>query len=240
MKINPIQTVLKNRLLNNVIVFDTIESTNNYLLKNSNPSGTVVLAAVQKSGKGKHGAAWISARGGLWFSFIIHQKIKMPFLFVILSSVAVADTLKSYGVKPEIKWPNDVLVGGKKICGILIENDSYNGRIVTGVGINLNNRVPAGKGINAVSLSKLTGSKIDIDEFFCDVLKRIDHNLASVKTNRARLISRWIGYQENLKGKQIKVIKNGSVKLYKALNITSKGTIMTECGKEIKGEIFFL
>ncbi|PKL92390.1 MAG: biotin--[acetyl-CoA-carboxylase] ligase [Candidatus Goldiibacteriota bacterium HGW-Goldbacteria-1] len=240
MKINPIEAVLKNKLLNNVIVFDTIESTNNYLINNSNPSGTVAVAAVQKYGKGKQGASWISARGGLWFSFIIHKKIKMPFLFVILSSVAVADTLKSYGVKPEIKWPNDVLVGGKKICGILIENDSYNGRIVTGVGINLNNRVPAGKGINAVSLSKLTGKKTDIDEFFCGVLKRIDQNLADIKTGRAQLISRWVRYQESLKGRQIKVIKNGSVKIYKALNVTSKGTIMTECGKEIKGEVFFL
>jgi len=240
MIIKPIKAVLKNKLLNNVIVFDTIDSTNKYLLKNTNPSGTVAVAAVQKSGKGKHGAAWISARGGLWFSFVMHQKIKMPYLFVILTSVAVADTLKSYGVKPEIKWPNDVLVGGKKICGILIENDSYNGRIVTGVGINLNNRIPAGKGINAVSLSKVTGGKINADEFFCDVLKRIDNNLASVKTNRARLISRWIRYQGNLKGRQIKVIKNGSVKSYKALNVTSKGTIITECGKEIKGEVFFL
>ncbi|MBN2755403.1 MAG: biotin--[acetyl-CoA-carboxylase] ligase [Candidatus Goldbacteria bacterium] len=240
MNIKPIKAVLRNKLLNNVIVFDTIDSTNNYLLKNSNPSGTVAVAAVQKSGKGKHGAAWVSARGGLWFSFIIHQKIKMPFLFVILSSVAVADTLKSYGVKPEIKWPNDVLVNGRKVCGILIENDSYNGRIVTGVGVNLNNRIPAGKGINAVSLSKLAGGKIDIDEFFCDVLKRIDKNLAGIKTGRAHLVSRWVKYQGNLKGMEIKVVKNGAVKKYKALKVTSKGTIITECKKEIKGEVFFL
>jgi len=231
---------VKNKILKNIILFDCIGSTNSYLMKNPLPSGTVAAARVQKEGKGKHGARWISGKGGLWFSFLVREKIKMPYMYVVLSSVAVADTLKSYGVKPVIKWPNDVLVSGKKICGILIENDYYGGKIVTGIGVNINNRVPSQGGINAVSLSRLLGGKIDIDKFFISLIRRIDKNIAGLKDNRAGLIASWIKYQGDISGRKIKLVSGGRQRTYTALKATKKGTVLTEEGKELKGEVFFL
>ena len=230
----------KKQNLKNIILFDWhIGSTNSYLMK-IRLSGTVAAARVQKEGKGKHGARWISAEGGLWFSFLIRKKIKIPYMYVVLSSVAVADTLKSYGVKPVIKWPNDVLVSGKKICGILIENNHYESKIVTGIGVNINNDVPSGGGINAVSLSRLLGAKTDIDKFFISLIRRIDKNLAGLKDNRARLIASWIKYQGDISGRKIKLMSGGRQKTYTALKATKKGTVLTEEGRELKGEVFFL
>ncbi len=231
---------VKNKILKNIILFDCIGSTNSYLMKNPLPSGTVAAARVQKEGKGKHGARWISAEGGLWFSFLIRKKIKIPYMYVVLSSVAVADTLKSYGVKPLIKWPNDVLVSGKKICGILIENNHYESKIVTGIGININNDVPSEGGINAVSLSRLLGGKIDIDKFFISLIRRIDKNIAGLKDHRAGLIASWIRYQSDISGRKIKLMSGGRQKTYTALKATKKGTVITTEGRELKGEVFFL
>lgn len=238
MKKRPVQSAFKNKILKNIILFESISSTNSYLMKTPLPSGTVACAREQKEGTGKHGARWISAKGGLWFSFLIRKKIKMPYMYVVLSSVAVADTLKSYGIKPVIKWPNDILISGKKICGILIENDYYGGKIVTGIGVNINNRVPGG--INAVSLSRILGAKADIDRFFASLIRRIDKNLAGLKGNRARLIATWIKYQSDIEGRRIKLMSGGRCKTYTALKATKKGTILTEEGRELKGEVFFL
>ncbi len=96
---------------------------------------------MQLSGKGKMGKKWISDKGGLWFSFVINKKEKRPYLYVVLSSVALVEVLKKYNVKAKIKWPNDIVHNSKKICGILIESsiesESKN-RIVIGIGINCN------------------------------------------------------------------------------------------------------
>ncbi|MBR3930895.1 MAG: biotin--[Alphaproteobacteria bacterium] len=97
--------------------------------------GTVVLAAAQSAGRGRFRRTWVSHHGNLYTSFIFSCPQRDARLSYAVA-VAVAETIASFGIHPTIKWPNDILVDGKKIAGILIE---YSGRfVIVGIGINVN------------------------------------------------------------------------------------------------------
>ncbi|MCX7698676.1 MAG: biotin--[acetyl-CoA-carboxylase] ligase, partial [Candidatus Goldbacteria bacterium] len=135
--------ISQNCILNKIIFFKKIESTNKFLKENNFQNGTIILAEKQRGGYGKMGVKWYSPKGGLWFSFIINKKIKKPYKYLMAVAVAVVKTLKIYKIKAVIKKPNDILIDSKKVCGILLENDFYTGKVVVGVGLNVNNKVPS-------------------------------------------------------------------------------------------------
>ncbi len=121
-----------------LISFDKISSTQNYaheLIANNTASHkTVVLANSQTGGRGRYRRQWVSAKGNLYASFIYNMPRQDPRLSYAIA-VAVADTFVHFGIKPIIKWPNDILVSGKKISGILIEYSKD--FVVIGIGINI-------------------------------------------------------------------------------------------------------
>ncbi len=238
------QAVKSNKVLNSIIFFDNIDSTNACLKTNSFSSGTIAVAAEQTAGRGKHGAKWVSGKGGLWFSFVINKKVKRPYEYVILSSVAVCEALKAMKVKATVKWPNDILVDGKKICGMLIENDHYNSSLVTGIGINVNNTVPKDSAIKAVSLKTLLKRTVDMDKFFIAVLKRIDGYLEGMPGNKRVLVARWVKSQGDIKGREIKLNKNGKTVILTVDKVLKNGSVKVKNSKGkvkvIKGEVFFL
>lgn len=106
--------------------------------------GTAVVADEQTGGRGRVKRAWLSPRGSVSLSIILYPDVAhLPYL-VMLASLVVASSIEGVtGLKPSIKWPNDVLVNGKKVCGILIENE-VRGKLVLyaiiGIGINVNFR----------------------------------------------------------------------------------------------------
>ncbi|MBP7791820.1 MAG: biotin--[acetyl-CoA-carboxylase] ligase [Candidatus Goldbacteria bacterium] len=163
-----------NTILNKIIFFKEIESTNKFLKENDFASGTIVVAEKQKKGYGKLGAQWISPRGGLWFSFVINKKIKNPVKCLMAVAVAINETLKKYQINSVIKKPNDVFIDGKKVCGILIENDFYYGKIIIGIGINVNNNPPQKTNFPAVSLKQVLKKEIDLNKVFTDMITAID------------------------------------------------------------------
>ncbi len=118
--------------------FEQLDSTQNYILNNLNSldEGACVQAATQTRGKGRHGRYWSSPEGNLYFSFLLKPKISKADYgqIALLAGLAVAQALHPY-VNVVLKWPNDVLVGGQKICGILIE--SVEGALVVGLGVNV-------------------------------------------------------------------------------------------------------
>jgi BirA family biotin operon repressor/biotin-[acetyl-CoA-carboxylase] ligase len=93
--------------------------------------GTVVLADRQERGRGRHGSPWISPLGGLYASLIVRKQPLLPFR----AGIAVAEALCQIGVSGSLKWPNDVLVGERKIAGILIE--AVENWAVVGIGVNI-------------------------------------------------------------------------------------------------------
>ncbi len=236
--------IKKNKILNKLIFFKTVDSTNDFLKEKNYPTGTTILAVVQLSGKGKLGKKWISDKGGLWFSFIINKKEKSPYLYVVLSSVALVEVLKKYNVNAKIKWPNDILVNNKKICGILVENDYYKGKIITGIGVNINNKIPLNTDIPAISLKKIKNRNIDINSFFLNFIKIVDKYLFKIKKYKNIIIKKWIKNQYNLKDKEIKIFKNGKLMRFKFLKLSKNGDLIVknEQGKKqkIKTEIFFI
>lgn len=104
------------------------------------PHGTVVVAEEQTGGRGTKGRPWHGPKGGLYLSVVL-RGLKDPHLLTLALGNAVADALEVAGVEPRLKWVNDVLVGGRKVAGILVEAESTGDRIdflVAGVGVNVN------------------------------------------------------------------------------------------------------
>lgn len=128
-----------------VYYFDSIDSTQNFastISQNSKENGTIIISKKQSSGKGRMNRKWISPKGGLWFSIILHPKfdVSLVTIFPIASSLALANAIeKTLGKKPELKWPNDVTLKKKKVAGMLVDLSLESNNIqslILGVGIN--------------------------------------------------------------------------------------------------------
>jgi len=130
-----------------IILLRKVDSTNNFakkLARYGAAEGTVVVAEEQTAGRGRHGRKWFSPKGGLYFSIILRPKVKVNEavgIVVVAGLAAVKVLSEDYGLKVEVKWPNDVLLDGKKVCGILAEMSSVGEEVnyvVVGIGINVN------------------------------------------------------------------------------------------------------
>ena len=132
-----------------VLYFDTIDSTNTKaqeLAEKGYPSGTLVVADKQESGKGRRGRSWVSPSGtGIFMTLMIKPDINPnnASMLTLVAALAVAKAITSVtGEEAMIKWPNDIVVNGKKVCGILTEMNAqfdYINHIVVGIGINVHN-----------------------------------------------------------------------------------------------------
>jgi len=126
------------------IYFETIDSTNvlSGKMARAGKDNFLIIAKTQTGGKGRHNRKWYSPEGGIYFSFALNST-KLPFspqLFSIASSIGVMNFLNEQQVQNvEYRWPNDILVNGKKICGILCE--LVDNIVIAGIGFNLNNEV---------------------------------------------------------------------------------------------------
>lgn len=132
-----------------VLYFDTIDSTNTKaqeLAEKGYPSGTLVVADKQESGKGRRGRSWVSPSGtGIFMTLMIKPDINPnnASMLTLVAALAVAKAITSVtGEEALIKWPNDIVVNSKKVCGILTEMNAqfdYINHIVVGIGINVYN-----------------------------------------------------------------------------------------------------
>jgi BirA family biotin operon repressor/biotin-[acetyl-CoA-carboxylase] ligase len=136
-------------------VFETLVSTNQTLWELMNQgaiAGTGVLALRQESGRGQWGRQWQSPPGGLYLSVALTPNLPLEnsAQLTLCSAWGIAMALRSYGVPVQLKWPNDLVISGRKLGGLLTETRLYQGRVtkaVVGVGINWTNSVPE-TGIN--------------------------------------------------------------------------------------------
>lgn len=136
----------------------------------------VVVALRQTSGRGRLGRVWSSPEGNLCFS-MAHKRVEPPCsspCWSPLAGLAVVKVLRSLGVKAEVKWPNDVLVGGRKVCGVLTEaRGSWR---VTGIGVNVNSetsRMPEELRSTATSLLELLGRPLRLPEVLIALLTEL-------------------------------------------------------------------
>lgn len=152
-----------------IIELEVTESTNDEVKKYWDLGEDIaVFARRQTGGRGTKGRSFASPEGGIYISFIKHYRgLKAEKAYEVTEdiSLSVALTLRAFGVKAEIKWPNDVYVGKKKICGMLTQNEIKNGYVektLCGIGINVNNDLPIELDGIATSLKKELGREVDL------------------------------------------------------------------------------
>ena len=155
-----------------VLSFDKISSTQTYahdmIAQGKASDHMVIVAAAQYAGRGRYRRKWVSHHGNLYASFIFNSPERDPRLSYAVA-VAIAETIISYGVSPQIKWPNDILVNNAKISGVLIE---YAGRfVIVGIGINVhtNPTVPEYK---TTRLDEYTN--VDVTDLMSRLVKNLD------------------------------------------------------------------
>jgi BirA family biotin operon repressor/biotin-[acetyl-CoA-carboxylase] ligase len=186
-----------------VLVFDRIDSTNSYagtLTSDSANDGVVILAYEQTAGRGQPGRNWFCPRGsGVLMSVVLfpHPELQRAPALTVWAAVAVCDTIYEIAsLVAWIKWPNDVLVNGTKVCGILTELKAggANGpAAIVGIGLNVRQSAEefANAGLpDAGSLSMIANRAFDTDDVAKRLIRQLDLGIANLHTLEARWASR--------------------------------------------------
>ncbi len=177
----------------------------------------VFLADEQRAGRGRLGRAWLAPAGTcLLFSIVLRKPIT-PIALVALCSVSVADAIQeATGLEPRIKWPNDVMLGDRKVCGLLAEVVGHEDARATIIGIGLNvNLDPVAAGLpgTATSLSHETGRTWSRPELLNTILTRID--AADDLDSEAMVQALWLRWETLLwrRRQQVRIDVSGEVYL---------------------------
>ena len=156
-----------------LLSFDKISSTQDYahdlIARGEAHNKTIIKALAQSAGRGRYRRTWVSHHGNLYASFIYKSPERDPKLSYAVA-VAIAETLIAFGLKPEIKWPNDVLIGGKKISGVLIEYSQN--FVIIGVGINIKT-CPTVKEYKTTKINNFV-KDTDINDVLTILIKELD------------------------------------------------------------------
>lgn len=239
---NEILSHLKTKWLGHSICYEeTVDSTNNVakvLANNGCENGLLVVAEEQGAGKGRLSRGWISPYAkGIWFSVVL----KPPFLpqeaskCTLLAAVAVVKAVnKLQGVNAVIKWPNDILLNGRKLVGILTEMNAEFGHInyvVIGTGVNTNGQpedYPAEVRDLAVSVTDAAQEKFTRVELLADILKNMeDLYETAIAEGFAPVLDEWRKYSCTL-GQEVKVIAPDTTYFGTALDIDEDGLLIVK------------
>lgn len=229
----------KNRLLTkifgrNIVVLDTVTSTNDAIIEFHEHNGFVLLANVQTNGRGRMGRIWYSnSDDNLYFSFIINnidvQSLPMVGLFVAFS---LYDILKAFGPF-KIKWPNDIVMSKKKLAGILIESKIINNKLlyaVVGVGINVNAKAfpPEIKDF-ATSIYLACNKEVSREELLANFFNTFEFYLLTYKKSdiRINIKEKWKETSEYI-NKLVKMTADGKTEYFVERGISSDGALYVE------------
>ena len=196
------------------------------LAKKMAEEGTIVAAEVQTQGRGRLERRWISPKGGIYFTAILRPKISPAYAprINLMASIAVAKAIRNlFGLKAELKWPNDVLIEGKKVCGILAEMEAETDIIKfvnVGIGINANTAITQE---GATSIKEQLGREISRKELLSFVLKEMKEQQTSL--TKEDLLQEWRRLSATL-NREVRVIAPCEEIIGKALDIEVKGELV--------------
>jgi len=184
-------------------LFHKIASTNTLAMEmaaNGTPEGAVVIAEMQTGGKGRLGRTWISPQGNLYLSVVLRPNIpihKAP-LITLTGAVAVASAIRTMcGLEAGIKWPNDILISGKKVSGLLTEMSAEQDRIrhiVLGIGVDVNmemGELPPDVRSLTTTLAAEAGAKINRTALLQQVLRDLERWYQKFLNNHADVLEEW-------------------------------------------------
>jgi BirA family biotin operon repressor/biotin-[acetyl-CoA-carboxylase] ligase len=202
--------------------------------------GTVIIAETQTHGKGRLGRRWVSPRGGIWLSVILRPEItpmEVPKITMI-GSLAVAKAIAELTrLEVKVKWPNDVLIrlitgiGFKKVCGVLSEMVSRVSQVnyvITGLGINVNNRIPSTLRAMATSLKDVIGHDLPKQKLLRKVLEKFDKYYSDFRKQRMTRIIKEYKDMSAVLGKEVKIECPDRIIEGKALDIDEYGALIVE------------
>jgi BirA family biotin operon repressor/biotin-[acetyl-CoA-carboxylase] ligase len=158
--------------------------------KTNLPEGTVVITSHQTAGRGQRGNTWETSAGmNLTFSVLmkpVFLSVKNQFSLTLMTSLAIADFLKAQAIEAvTIKWPNDILVGKKKICGILIENSvqkEFIQQSIIGIGLNINQAEFTVS--TATSMANATGKNFDLNQLLNTLLENLEQRYLQLRAGK--------------------------------------------------------
>lgn len=209
-------------------------------------SGTTVIAKTQISGRGRLDRNWSSPEGGIWMSIVLRPPIAphdVP-LITLASGVSVCTVIqKLFNLSPGLKWPNDVVINGKKVCGILTEGCIDSGTVsyaVLGIGINLNfsaDLLPAELRTSATTLLTEIGRPIEPEQFLHQLLIELNSVYRELIDNRPQIIDLWRKFSVTI-GKEVSAIYDNKKICGIAKDITQDGNLIIKLGSGEEIEIY--
>jgi len=231
-----------------VYYFDTIDTTQNFAMKiasKNNENGTVVISKKQTGGRGRMKRKWKSPAGGIWMSIIIHPKFDVSYatLVPIATSLALCIAIeKILKIKPELKWPNDVTLKGKKIAGILIDTSIVSNEVenmVLGIGINFKikphelastiKKTPNFYGV--ATLVKKNGNALQLVQQF---LYELENIFRLINSGHIKKIKNGWTKRSSTIGRSVSIITNEGNLNGNAIKIDSDGALIISKGKKIE------
>lgn len=181
------------------IHYTEVTSTNDIAKEQSrffNRQNVVFTADSQTSGRGRRGRQWISLKGNLFLSQLLSADISISNL-TFVASLSIAETLCSLTKESiNIKWPNDVLVNGDKICGILIE--SVDNKVIIGVGVNLVFHPETSDIMYSTTDLRSLGYNINPNDFLVCYLQYFDTNFQLCRRDFSQIRQKWLNFAANL------------------------------------------
>ena len=176
----------------NIVYYEEANSSNDIAKKDALAAeeGTIVVVEQQTGGRGRLGRRWASPKGGIWFSTILKPRISLEKTsrLTLTFGLSVVKTIRMYGIDAKIKWPNDVLINGKKVSGILTEVEAEVDAVefvVIGIGINVNmslKDIPEDLRENSTTLRDETGQTFDRVEFLQKLLYEMEQDYIRFST----------------------------------------------------------
>jgi len=224
-----------------IYYFDTIDSTQNYAIeisKKKNENGSVVISQRQTAGRGRMNRKWITVKGGLSISIVLNPKFdaSTTTLFPMAASLALATTIqKTMNIKPNVKWPNDVVIKGKKVAGMIVDASIQSNLIesmVLGVGINfkvdtkhLEGQLKGTENFYGVTSLLKVDNHIRPLEMIQNFLSELEKMITLLDQGEiSKIIQRWEKISSTI-GKKVSVKTNDGIITGLAKKINSDGSL---------------
>lgn len=184
-----------------VVELDAVGSTNDEarrLAEQGEPGRVAVVARVQTAGRGRQGRAWVSPEGGLYLSAVVRPRLAAPRvgLLSLAAGLALTEVVEELGLRAELRWPNDVLVGGRKAGGVLCEarfrpDAAGLAWAVVGMGLNVAQPRESLAPVGGTTLAEALGRPLDPGALRAPVLEALDRAVGLAEEDPQRLLAAW-------------------------------------------------
>jgi BirA family biotin operon repressor/biotin-[acetyl-CoA-carboxylase] ligase len=227
-------------LIPKIVRFDSLPSTNLEAARRATEGaaeGLCVIASEQTAGRGRLQRQWVSPKGaGLYFSILLRPPFAQSAwpLITLMAGVAVSDALReACALETDIKWPNDILVNEKKVCGILAESvETPTGRaVVVGIGINISSQsFPEELQSEATSIEIATGRRFELDIVLDALIVALTRNYKTLKLadGPETIVRAWLARSSYGEGKLVRVVESNATIVGTTRGLERDGALRVE------------